>query len=107
MREKFIFLIFTVLVFQIVILAIYFHYNSNAYLSQFIYWKSTSPGLISQNYASASMDFLSFEHGGDKLIWPQIYNSKNKEVGIMLLCVGENFIMFSYEENDFYIYQAK
>ena len=53
------------------------------------------------------MDLLSFEDGGDKFIWPQIYNKNNEEVGIMLLCLDENFIMFSYKEKDFYIYQAK
>lgn len=107
MRTEIKFLIFAVMAFQLTILSILFHYNRNSYLSQFIFWKCTGPGLISQNYASASMDFLSFELRGDKLIWPQIYNNKNEEVGILLLCIDENFIMFSYEEKDFYIYQAK
>ena len=107
MRTEFKFLIIAVMVIQLVILTIYFHYNSKAYLSQFKFWKNTNPGLISQKYLSASMDLLSFEDGVDKLIWPQIYNKNNEEVGIMLLCLDENFIMFSYKEKDFYIYQAK
>ena len=107
MRTEFKFLIIAVMVIQLIILTIYFHYNSKAYLSQFKFWKNTNPGLISQKYLSASMDLLSFEDGGDKFIWPQIYNKNNEEVGIMLLCVDENFIMYSYNEKDFYIYQAK
>ena len=107
MRTEIKFLIFAVMAFQLTILSILFHYNRNSSLSQFIFWKGTGPGLISQKYGPSSMDFLSFGDGGDKLIWPQIYNNHNEEVCIMLLCVDENFIMYSYNEKDFYIYQAK
>lgn len=101
MRTEFKFLIIAVLAFQLAIIVVLFHYNSQTYLSRFT-WKL--------HHGNCSKDFLYFrgnQNGSGELRWPQIYNKDGDNIGLYILCVDEELLIYSYGDNTFGLYQAK
>ena len=83
----------------IVLLAIYFYFHGNAYITQHTWKHTNNKGIIGGGIISFGDDSSFSYH------WP-IIEKDNKNIGVVLLCVGERMVVYSLQDNSigFYMY---
>lgn len=83
----------------LILLTIYTYFHCNTYITQ-RQWKQTSDnGIIGGGIISFGDDSSFSYH------WP-IIEKDNKNIGVVLLCVGERMVVYSLQDNSigFYMY---